>query len=71
MVEYSIMAFKNLSFSIGTGSRELMVYFSFGGLILAVMGYWVKKWTGVIFSIDLSPPPLVEDPERFYRSGEK
>jgi len=51
MVEYSIMAFKNLSFSIGTGSRELMVYFSFGGLILAVMGYWVKKWTGVIFSI--------------------
>ena len=51
MVEYSIMAFKNLSFSIGTGSRELMVYFSFGGLIIAVMGYWVKKWTGVIISI--------------------
>ena len=22
-------------------------------------------------SFDLSPPPLVEDPERFYRSGEK
>jgi len=51
MVEYSIMAFKNFSFSIGTGSPELMVYFSFGGLIVAVMGYWVKKWTGVIISI--------------------
>jgi hypothetical protein len=23
------------------------------------------------FSSDLSPPPLVEDPDRFYRSGEK
>ena len=23
------------------------------------------------FSFDLSPPPLVEDPDRFYRSGEK
>jgi hypothetical protein len=23
------------------------------------------------FSIDLSPPPLVEDPDRFYRSGGK
>ena len=22
-------------------------------------------------NIDLNPPPLVEDPERFYRSGEK
>jgi len=22
-------------------------------------------------SFDLSPPPLVEDPDRFYRSGEK
>ena len=51
MVEYSIMAFKNLSFSIGTGSSELMVYLSFGGLIVAVMGYWIKKWTGVIIGI--------------------
>ena len=25
----------------------------------------------ISFSIGLSPPPLVEDPERFYRSGEK
>ena len=23
------------------------------------------------FSFDISPPPLVEDPDRFYRSGEK
>jgi hypothetical protein len=23
------------------------------------------------FSFDLKPPPLVEDPDRFYRSGEK
>jgi len=25
----------------------------------------------VAFSIDINPPPLVEDPDRFYRSGEK
>jgi len=24
-----------------------------------------------VFSFDLSPPPPVEDPDRFYRSGEK
>jgi hypothetical protein len=24
-----------------------------------------------ILSFDLNPPPLVEDPDRFYRSGEK
>jgi len=23
------------------------------------------------FSFDLNPPPLVEDPDRFYRSGER
>jgi hypothetical protein len=23
------------------------------------------------FNNDLNPPPLVEDPDRFYRSGEK
>jgi hypothetical protein len=51
MVEYSIMAFKNFSFSIGTGSPELMVYFSFGALIVAVMGYWTYKWAGVIIGI--------------------
>jgi hypothetical protein len=26
---------------------------------------------GSFFSCDLNPPPLVEDPERFYLSGEK
>ena len=51
MVEYSIMAFKNFSFSTGTGSPELMVYFSFAGLIVAIIGYWTKKWTGVIIGI--------------------
>ena len=24
-----------------------------------------------VFSFDLNPPPLAEDPERFYRSGER
>ena len=51
MVEYSIMTFKNFSFSIGSGSSELMVYFSFGALIVAVIGYWTYKWAGVIIGI--------------------
>jgi hypothetical protein len=25
----------------------------------------------LLLSFDLNPPPLVEDPDRFYRSGEK
>jgi len=31
-------------------------------------GIFLSAWWG-FFGLDLSPPPLVEDPERFYRSG--
>jgi len=31
----------------------------------------IKRKTRRKFSFGLSPPPLVEDPDRFYRSGEK
>jgi len=51
LVEYVLIAFKNFSFSIGTGSNDLIVYFLFGGLIVVVIGYWIKKWIGVIIGI--------------------
>jgi hypothetical protein len=28
------------------------------------------KAANTVISLDISPPPLVEDPDRFYRSGE-
>ena len=31
----------------------------------------LQKILDFYFSCELNPPPLVEDPERFYRSGEK
>jgi len=33
-------------------------------------GIFVQDVEG-LFSFDINPPPLVEDPDRFYRSGEK
>jgi len=51
MVEYGIMIAKNFSFSSISGSSELMVYFLFGGIVVVVIGYWIKKWTGVILGI--------------------
>ena len=51
MVEYAITTFKDLSFSIGTVTPAVMAYFSFGGIILVVIGYWTKRWAGVIISV--------------------
>jgi hypothetical protein len=51
MVEYGIMIAKNFSLSSIGGSSELMMYFLFGGIIVVVIGYWIKKWTGVIIGL--------------------
>ena len=51
MVEYATTIFKHFSFSSGTVTPEVMAIFSFGGIILVVIGYWTKKWTGVIISL--------------------
>ena len=51
MVEYVLIAFNNFSSSFRTETNELMVYFLFGGLIVVVIGYWIKKWIGVIIGI--------------------
>jgi len=51
MVKYATTIFKDLSFSIGTVTPEVKAYFSFGGIVLVVIGYWTKKWTGVIISV--------------------
>jgi hypothetical protein len=41
-------------------------------IAIAVTDRALRKWINLFnLSIGLSPPPLVEDPERFYRSGEK
>ena len=37
-----------------------------GGAIKAII-----KWLHMGDRIYINPPPLVEDPDRFYRSGEK
>ena len=51
MIEYAIITFENFSFSTSIGSPELLAHFSLGGIILVAIGYWTKKWQGVIFSI--------------------
>jgi hypothetical protein len=40
-------------------------------IILSKKNSEENETTYDFISIDLSPPPLVEDPDRFYRSGEK
>ena len=51
MVEYGIMIAKNFSLPLTGGSSELMMYFLFGGIIVIIIGYWIKKWKGVIIGI--------------------
>jgi hypothetical protein len=51
MVEYATTIFKHFSFSSGTVTPEVMASFCFGGIVLVVIGYWTKKWTGVIISV--------------------
>ena len=51
MVEYGLMIAKNFSFPLTGGSTELMMYFLFGGIIVMLIGYWIKKWKGVIIGL--------------------
>jgi predicted RND superfamily exporter protein len=51
MVEYGIMVAKNFSFSLSSGSSELIAFFLLGGIVLVVIGYWIKKMTGAILAL--------------------
>jgi hypothetical protein len=51
MIEYAILSMQNFSLSITAGSSETIVYFLFGGIIAATIGYWIKKWIGVTILI--------------------
>ena len=51
MIEYAIVTFQNFSFSTSHISPELIAHFLLFGIVLAVIGYWIKNWTGVIIGI--------------------
>ena len=44
-------------------------------VVTASIDSWISSWCkeyGIdLISFDINPPPPVEDPDRFYRSGEK
>ena len=51
MVEYAIMAFKDFSFSLNSPDSVLWPYFIFGGIVMVVIGYWIKKRMGAFIAL--------------------
>ena len=51
MIEYIVISFQNFSLSMGAASPQLMLYFMLAGLVVAVIGYWLYKWIGLIISL--------------------
>jgi hypothetical protein len=47
MIEYGMIAFLGLN----STHSELLPYFVFGGIVLVVMGYWVKKIMGALIGL--------------------
>jgi hypothetical protein len=50
MVEYAIMAFRDISFSLNSPDSVLWPYFIFGAILMGVMGYWIKKKMGAFIA---------------------
>jgi hypothetical protein len=51
MIEYAITVFKDFSFSLNGQHSVLLPYFIFGGIVMALIGYWIKKKTGAFIAI--------------------
>ena len=51
MIEYAITTFKNFSFSLNGQYSVLLPYFLFGGIVLVLMGYWIRKKIGAFIAL--------------------
>ncbi|MCG6911713.1 MAG: hypothetical protein LJE94_16545 [Deltaproteobacteria bacterium] len=51
MIEYIILSFQNFALSFQGDPQGLLLYFTLGGVVVAVLGFWMKKWTGMILGI--------------------
>ena len=54
MIEYAIMAFRDISFSLNSPDSVLWPYFIFGGIVMAVIGFWIKKKMGAFIALLLT-----------------
>ncbi len=50
MIEYAITAFKDISFASNSSDSVLLPYFIFGGIVMVVLGYWIKKTMGAFIA---------------------
>ncbi|MDH3838935.1 MAG: hypothetical protein OET57_19500 [Desulfobacteraceae bacterium] len=51
MIEYAIMAFRDISFSLSGQYSVLLPYFIFGAILMGVIGYWIKKSMGAFIAL--------------------
>jgi predicted membrane metal-binding protein len=51
MIEYAITAFKDISFSLNGEHSMLLSYFIFGGIVMVLIGYWIKKKMGAFIAL--------------------
>ena len=51
MIEYAITAIGDISFSINGQHSVFLPYFIFGGIVMVVIGYWIKKMTGAFIAL--------------------
>jgi hypothetical protein len=50
MIEYAILAFRDISFDLNRSDSELLPYFIFGGIVMVILGYWIKKKMGAFIA---------------------
>ena len=51
MIEYAITAIGDISFSLNGQNSVLLPYFIFGGIVMVVIGYWIKKKMGAFIAL--------------------
>jgi hypothetical protein len=54
MIEYAITALGDISFSLNSLNGQysvLLPYFIFGGIVMVVIGYWIKKKMGAFIAL--------------------
>ena len=54
MIEYAITAIGDISFSLNGQHSVLLPYFIFGGIVMVLMGYWIKKKMGAFIALLLT-----------------
>jgi hypothetical protein len=51
MIEYAITAIGDISFSLNGQNSVLLPYFIFAGIVMVVIGYWIKKGMGAFIAL--------------------